>query len=287
MYDSEDVPLPADPDGEVWDDVDVPKYIQHYLERDEWPSITEDIAREIVAHYYGMVSFIDDVMGRLLGCLEDEGIADETIVVFTSDHGDWLGDHSLWLKGAVHTRGVTRIPCIVRWPSVSEAGRSIDAPLSHVDLMPTLLDAAGLTPPKGVQGTSLRPVLSGVSSRPESPALIEHTHEHHEDDSEFMRQFSYVPGHSKGEMEYQVLKNVVNWTEDPIKLKSLVTDEHRLTHVTGIKREYGEVFNYRSDPEEQKNRWFDDPELRWDLESELLNVLFETEDPLPERKYPV
>jgi len=268
MYDPEEVPLPVDREGTVWEDVDLPRYVEHYyLEREKVPDPSVEKIREIVAHYYGMVSLIDDAVGRMLAALEREGIADETLVVFTSDHGEWLGDHGLWTKGAVHTRGVTQVPMMFRWPGVGQSGRRVSSVASQIDLVPTLVDAAGVEIPYGAQGTSLRPVLTGEREAVRPYALVEHYHEAYRDD--------------------WGMGAVVNWTDEPIVMKTLITDEHRLSEVEGIETDYGELFDREADPGETDNRWFDDTEIRDRLRIDLLHAVMEAEDPLPEREHPV
>lgn len=100
--DPDEVSLPVDWRGESWDDP--PALVRHHMGEQypqPWGEISEETAREITAHYYDMVALVDDSVGRILDALDERGIADETVVVFTSDHGDWLGDHGLWQKGAV------------------------------------------------------------------------------------------------------------------------------------------------------------------------------------------
>jgi arylsulfatase A-like enzyme len=284
-YDPDDVTLPVDSEGEVWDD-DTPQYIRYHLNEKygiDWREIPEEIQREMIAHYWAMVDLIDDQVGRILGALDKRGIADETIVVFTSDHGDWLGDHGLFQKGLPHTRDLTRIPWIVRWPGVAEPGRRIAEPTSQVDLMPTLLDAAGVDTPYGVQGESLRPVLTGDEERTRPFALVEHRHEAFRPDSALVRN---ATSNEVPEMQ-DVQDNIVNWGDQDIDVKTIYSDDHRLSYVTGIDDDYGELFDHRTDPGEMDNRWHSDPERRADLMPRLVEALIHADDPLPERKYPV
>lgn len=266
MYDPADVPLPVRRKGE-WGD-NLPDHIKYYLSRGGWSSISEEQTREIIAHYYGMVSLVDDCVGRIMSSLEEEGLADNTIIVFTSDHGEWLGDHDLWLKGAVHTRGVTRIPMIIKWPGVSEKGHRVSAVASHVDVVPTLLDAAGADNPYGVQGTSLRPVVKGEIEQVRPYALIEHRHEPYDVNIQFQKEDGVL---NKGAKDFY--------------LKTIVTNQYRLSYIPGM--DYGELFDHQSDPDELYNLWNTEPEIRTKLQLQLLDTMIETEDPLPQRKWPV
>ena len=124
--------------------------------------------RQLRATYYGMMSEVDDQVGRLLAALERTGAADDTIVVVTSDHGEMLGDHGLMSKLGFFDQAF-HIPLIVRYPPVTgrsaEAGgtgRVVEAFTENVDVMPTLLDLAGVDVPRQCQGRSLRPWLEGA-----------------------------------------------------------------------------------------------------------------------------
>ena len=77
--------------------------------------------REIIANYYGMISLVDHQVGRILSALDDAGLADNTLVVFTSDHGEFLGDHGLMLKGPMHYEGLLRVGLIMRGPGIVRA----------------------------------------------------------------------------------------------------------------------------------------------------------------------
>jgi choline-sulfatase len=110
--------------------------------------------------YYGAVSLVDDHVGALMAALAEHGLADDTIIVFTSDHGDMLGERGLWYKMAPFEDSI-RVPLIVHAPSRFRP-RRVAEPVSLLDLLPTLVDLAGGTesPPES-DGTSLRPSLEG------------------------------------------------------------------------------------------------------------------------------
>jgi arylsulfatase A-like enzyme len=284
-YDPEDVDLPVDSAGEVWDGRGVPRYVTYHLEEKygiDWREVPEDVQREMIAHYYAMIDLIDDQFGRILDALEAEGVAENTVVVFTSDHGDWLGEHGLYGKGIPHSRGLTRVPWVMRWPGVAEAGRRVDAPTSHVDLVPTLLDACGAEIPYGVQGESLRPVLTGEREALRPFALVEHRHEAHREGSFLARNIA-----DSDVDELSAMDSIVNWTDEDIYVETVYADDHRLSYVTGVPGEYGELFDLEADPDEMDNLWDDDPERWRDLLPYLVEALVHAKDPLPERKYPV
>ncbi len=96
--------------------------------------------------YYGSVSFVDEQIGRILTVLEDRGLLAQTLILFVSDHGDMLGDHHLWRKTYAY-EGSARIPLLIRWPKsmVAERGRVFEQPVELRDILPTFMDAAGVT----------------------------------------------------------------------------------------------------------------------------------------------
>jgi arylsulfatase A-like enzyme len=124
--------------------------------------------------YYAMVSEVDHHVGRILACLEELGLAEDTIVVFTSDHGEWLGEHLRYGKGKPGHDCVSRVPLIVRWPAGQRApGRTEHALVEGVDLVPTLLDCAGIPTPSHLQGRSFRALLENGAYAERASALTE------------------------------------------------------------------------------------------------------------------
>ena len=119
---------------------------------------------EMTANYYGEIAFIDHGVGRILARLDELGLAETTLVVFTADHGDLLGDHGLYLKGPTPYEGLLRVGLIAKGPGV-EAGRVAADPVSTVDLAATFYDYAGIGCPDDIQSRSLRPILEGRESR--------------------------------------------------------------------------------------------------------------------------
>jgi arylsulfatase A-like enzyme len=118
-------------------------------------------ARVVKASYYAMVELIDHEFGRLIDGLEARGELDNTIVIFTSDHGELLGDHGLLLKGCRFFEALVHVPLVVSWPARFAGGRRSRALVELVDLAPTLLEAVGLPVPPEMQGRSLLPLLDG------------------------------------------------------------------------------------------------------------------------------
>ena len=118
-------------------------------------------AKRMQALYYAMIAQIDDQFARLLAALDETGQLENTAIIFTSDHGESLGDHGLLEKGCRFYEGLVRIPLIFRWPGRFAANLQSDALVELLDLTATLLELAGLPQPEYQQGRSLMPILRG------------------------------------------------------------------------------------------------------------------------------
>ena len=128
--------------------------------------------REEIAAYYAAVTAIDDQVGRLLAVLRETGAEANTIVLFTSDHGDMLGNHGLRRKRKPHDESA-RVPGLLRWPGHVPAGRVVDTLFSHVDMAPTLLGLAGLPVPPEMQGADLSRVARGETEEGPDAVLLQ------------------------------------------------------------------------------------------------------------------
>ena len=116
--------------------------------------------RELIARYWGLVTEVDTCVGEILKTLDELGLADDTIVVYTSDHGDMMGAHQMVTKGVMYEESA-RIPWLMRVPWMGCKQNVIEQPVSHIDLMPTLLDVMGTKAPGHLQGQSLVPLMKG------------------------------------------------------------------------------------------------------------------------------
>ncbi|MDA0338254.1 MAG: sulfatase-like hydrolase/transferase [Proteobacteria bacterium] len=114
--------------------------------------------RHMTSNYYGMISLLDKNVGRILSALERLGLTEDTIVIYTSDHGELLGDHGLILKGPTLYEGLSRVGLIVSGPGILR-DNCVDDPVSTLDVAATMYDYAGLQTPPGVQSESLRELL--------------------------------------------------------------------------------------------------------------------------------
>ena len=107
-------------------------------------AVTDDQWREVLSYYYGVISQIDWNIGRVLDELDALGLADDTLVIFTADHGEMASEMRCWTKGAGNYDALTRVPLLMRLPGVLPAGKLVTAPVNNIDLFPTLVEATGV-----------------------------------------------------------------------------------------------------------------------------------------------
>jgi arylsulfatase A-like enzyme len=224
----------------------------------------ETALRETVAQYYGMITHIDDSVGRILDAMQNNGLMDNTIIVFISDHGEYLGSHHLIQKAEWMYEELARIPMIWRVPGTLRQGKGSDLVVSQVDLVPTLLDYAGISPtefdmrrkfsapPLTLPGRSLRALLSGSGVLEEKPAFLEYDEDWHA--SGFYR------------------------------VRTLIGSRYKLvvfTHTGG-----GQLFDLYSDPYERENLWDSAPHQA--IKSSMMEALLReasTGDRLDQRRW--
>ncbi|MBT3292414.1 MAG: sulfatase-like hydrolase/transferase, partial [Victivallales bacterium] len=137
----------------------------HHGLRDDRPGFdmrTDEGARQMRSNYYGCISLVDRMVGRILGAIDDKGLRDNTIVVFTSDHGEMVGTH-----GHVEMRSPyeesSRVPLLIRAPWLSQGKRRVEGNFSQIDFVPTLLELLGEQVPQTLPGSSRADVLRGAS----------------------------------------------------------------------------------------------------------------------------
>lgn len=187
---------------------------------------TEQEAREAIALNHGNLGCIDDAVGRVLQALVDLGLDDDTIVVYTADHGELMGEHGLLLKGGLHHRALTRVPCLWRDTAARRTARTTAALGQTIDLGITVLDRLGVEPAHGMQGRSLLDVIDGRADRVRDRLVVE---------EEGQRRDFGLPWRTR--------------------LRTLLDGRHRLTlHADAP---WGELYDLHEDPHELHNRWAD------------------------------
>ena len=128
----------------------------------EQDKLTPELRRQCRQAYYASISFMDEQVGRAVAALDRLGLADKTIIVFTSDHGYHMGEHGLWQKMSLFEESA-RVPLLIVAPGVTEKGSLAKSPVSHVDLFKTLAELCDVEVPSNVQGQSLVPMLRDPS----------------------------------------------------------------------------------------------------------------------------
>ena len=187
LYD--DAPVPPPPLADPAHFAALPAFLQNSLNRVRWGWRFDDEAKRVAMTrgYWRMITGVDRALGRILAALEELGLADDTLVVFTSDNGYFLGERGFAGKWLIHDESI-RVPLIVMDPGLAEPGpgegpregdgRELAPVVLNVDLAPTLLELAGVPVPPGYQGTSLVPWLLGERPPWRSDFLYEHHFDH-------------------------------------------------------------------------------------------------------------
>ena len=193
--------------------------------------ISDEALRKDIAIYYGMVSLMDHHIGRILESLDRLGIADNTMVIFTTDHGHFLGQHGLRAKGAFHYEDMIRVPFIVWYPGKVAQNAVCSDLQSTVDFAPSALGVAGIEVPGFMTGINQFDAWCGKTPAPRDHIVVENRHE-----------------------------------PTLVHLRTYVNERYKITVYRD--KDYGELFDLQEDPGEVRNRW-NDPAYAG-IKSELL-----------------
>jgi uncharacterized sulfatase len=209
-----------------------------------------DLWQWALANYYGMVSNIDACVGQLLDGLEALGVLADTLIAFTADHGEYVGDHRLLYKGSLLFDGIMRVPLVFAWGDRLRQGRRVGALVQQIDVYPTLMSLLGLPIHAGVQGKDLAPMLTGGP--------------------EF--------GYDRVTCELDLLPDAQYQPSHAIRSRRWKLDYFPAART-------GMLFNLEDDPGERRNLYFEPgcAHVREDLLKDLLEHLYTTKDPLPIR----
>lgn len=242
---------PFNPPGKYWDmyqpdqfDLDIrfedhvtpppPLQYQHEMfRRGDYPQIAQlafmdsaQAIRETMALTAGMIAMVDDAIGEIIEGLKSSGHYDNTVICFNSDHGDYLGDSDLLLKGTWQRDSIVKVPFIWSDPQSRQSG-DCDTLASTVDIAPTILDRAGLAPYFGMQGHSLLPAIGGEQLQRED-LLVEH--------NDLAPRMGF---------------------DRSGRARTLRTKDWRLTLYKG--EDWGELHDLNEDPKQVENLWFSQP----------------------------
>jgi len=202
-----------EPDFSAWQEPDghgMHGFSSHLLDK-------KSMAKNI-AVYYGMISLLDKYVGKILDRLDQLGLTDNTLVIFTTDHGHFFGQHGLKAKGAFHYEDMIKVPFISRFPGKIPAGKESDALQSLVDLSPTFFSVCGVPIPRTMTGVNQKNVWFGEEQTAREHIIVENRHQ-----------------------------------PTTIHVKTYVDDRYKIT--VYFNRDYGELFDLQSDPGEIDNLW--------------------------------
>jgi choline-sulfatase len=169
MYYPDRVELPFDA---RFPNPDLPPAVYEFQQWNDFGEVTEEMLRRTLSAFYGMITCIDDMIGEIIDCLKATGQFDNTYVIYTTDHGDSMGEHGLFFKLSP-MEGSIGVPLILCGPGIP-AGRLIDTPVSLVDMYPTVLEMCGLRPEHDTHGASWLPLARGEAGRRDDTVFCEY-----------------------------------------------------------------------------------------------------------------
>ena len=222
-------------EGKGWSDSDELDFAENGLNVPyiyEYDSVTDP--HKAIKSYIGMVNMLDKYLGKVIDKLRKSGELENTLILFTTDHGEMLGRHGLWQKGVTAFDDCQRIPAVAYWPARQKqpVGKS-DSMFNLVDIMPTFLEAAGIECPPLVQGVSQLSAITGEKAVVRDWALV----------------------------DFLVSRK--------LHQQSLIHDEYKL--VVYQHADYGELYNLGDDPDQYRNL-YNEPEY-WDIQVKMMKKL--------------
>lgn len=205
----------------TWDEYYQPRNEQFTAAKLEGKELVRWKYNRYLHDYLGCIKAVDESVGKLLKFLDDHNLSENTIVVYSSDQGFFLGEHGWFDKRWIFEESL-RTPCLIRWPGVVTAARKNDDIVSNLDFAPTLLEAAGVPIPGEIQGRSLVPILRGATPADWRKSFYYHFYEY--------------PGPHSVRRHYGV-----------------VTDRYKLVRFYEPGHEYWELFDLKTDPKELRS----------------------------------
>lgn len=233
MYDPDKIQIPPTLDDieRLYDHEILKQYVNVY--RPNWlRETTEKELRQFLAYTYGTISMIDNSVGKILAALRSFGLEDDTMVIFTSDHGDFMGDHGILLKGPAHFSGTLKVPLLWKVPGITKPGTVSNSLLSSIDIPITLLNLLNIKKkeyPNDMQGKDITPILKNPQENIRDCLIIE-------EDEQTQKDSHNLPS---------------------IRLRTMITEEYQLTLYENYEV-YGDLYNLKEDPMQKKNLWKQD-----------------------------
>ena len=215
---------------------------------------TEEEVRKLTALTYASISYLDSCIGQILASLEKLSFVDNTIVIFSSDHGDLMGDHGLLFKGPCPFNGVLQLPMIWKVPGITKQGGVSDSLVSSIDYPTTIVNLLNIPErfhPPDMQGFDITSILKNPNEKIRDCVLIENDEE-----------------------------------IGPLtaRLRHLITEDYKLT-VYESKPEFGDLYNRKKDPQELNNLWYNENfrDVRFKLVNKILNEVLKAQTKYPKR----
>lgn len=255
-----------------------PKFFDKIRKTRGLDKVTDKQFREINAKYLGMISYVDSIYGELIDVLEEEGLMDDTAIFVYSDHGDWAGDYGLvekWPSGLDDT--LTRVPLIAKIPGGAK-GHVVEDCVQHFDIMPTVLDLAGIKAKHSIYARSLLDQLNGADGDPERLVFAEGGYNHPQDDWCFEgRESVQTDLLDKTHIYYPKVKLQQDDPQAVCRSTMIRSNNYKLIYRTD---DINELYDLRKDPLELNNIYGnpDYKEIQDNLEKQMLEWYIETAD---------
>ncbi len=222
----------------------------------------EEEVRKFQAYTYGALSLIDRGVGQILAALNSLGLEKNTMVIFSSDHADLMGDHGLLLKGPAHFQGLIKVPFIWKVPGMTKAGAITDSLVSSIDIPITILNLLNVKSklqPTGMQGYDITPILKEPSVKIRDHCIIEEDEDAHKSTKQ------------------KIYRN--------LRVRTMVIEDYRITFYQGWEG-IGDLFDLKNDPHEQNNLWHDKNfrEVRDKLMYKMFHEILDLQDQFPKKQ---
>ncbi len=243
MYSLDDIEIPEVPKG--YEDTIPEAALKSIRRKKEHATLEEKTTREVIRSYYASITFADAQIGRILDSLESTGLAENTIVVFTSDHGYHMGEHGHYQKTTLF-ENATHVPLVIAGPGVKATGSASDSPVEMVDFYPTLAELAGLELPAHLSGVSLVPILEDPSAMPRKSAFTQYGNGYSIRD----QRYRYTEWGNKGEEGAELYDR----QSDPEEMNNLADSPEQAATVKDLSAQLQERVNQAAEAPEGVNQ---------------------------------
>lgn len=263
IYNKEKIKISSTLDDISW--IERHKVLKNYINvypRARLRLTNEEELRNFQANTYGVLSLIDDSVGKILDTLKSLGLDENTIVIFTSDHADLMGDHGLLFKGPAHYQGLVKVPLLWKVPGYTPAKSISQSLVSSIDIPITILNLLGIKDkfhPPGMQGYDISPILENPSLKLRDHCIIEEDEDAHRDSKK------------------EIYRN--------IRVRTMITEKYRITIYQGYENT-GDLFDLMNDPQELKNLWYnkDYNAIRDKLIKKMFDKILDLQDRYPKKQ---